>query len=111
MIAMWNPETESFSSSEPGGAGKKWSIKAWQPLPEPAPEFFCSFCGKTSDEVKKLIAGPSAFICDECVELCNDIMDPSFVPGALAQAMSARHGAKPASAVGNADAPKDTSHD
>jgi ATP-dependent Clp protease ATP-binding subunit ClpX len=35
---------------------------------------FCSFCGKQQDEVKKLIAGPDVFICDECVELCNDIL-------------------------------------
>lgn len=35
---------------------------------------FCSFCGKSQHEVKKLIAGPSVFICDECVDLCNDIM-------------------------------------
>ena len=35
---------------------------------------FCSFCGKNQQEVKKLIAGPSVFICDECVDLCNDII-------------------------------------
>ncbi len=35
---------------------------------------FCSFCGKNQDEVKKLIAGPSVYICDECIELCNDII-------------------------------------
>ena len=35
---------------------------------------FCSFCGKNQSEVKKLIAGPSVFICDECVDLCNDII-------------------------------------
>jgi len=35
---------------------------------------YCTFCGKSQHEVKKLIAGPSVFICDECVELCNDIL-------------------------------------
>ncbi len=35
----------------------------------------CSFCGKHSDQVKKLIAGPGVYICDECVELCNDIIE------------------------------------
>lgn len=35
----------------------------------------CSFCGKSQDEVKKLIAGPTVYICDECIELCNDIID------------------------------------
>jgi ATP-dependent Clp protease ATP-binding subunit ClpX len=37
-------------------------------------DLLCSFCGKSQDEVKKLIAGPSVYICDECIELCNDII-------------------------------------
>jgi ATP-dependent Clp protease ATP-binding subunit ClpX len=44
---------------------------------------YCSFCGKSQHEVKKLIAGPSVFICDECIELCNDIIrDESPADGA-----------------------------
>ena len=35
---------------------------------------YCSFCGKNQHEVKKLIAGPSVFICDECIDLCNEIV-------------------------------------
>ncbi len=35
---------------------------------------FCSFCGKSQEEVRKLVAGPSVYICDECIELCNDII-------------------------------------
>ena len=35
----------------------------------------CSFCGKNQEDVKKLIAGPSVYICDECVDLCIDIID------------------------------------
>ena len=38
----------------------------------------CYFCGKTQDQVKKLIAGPEVYICDECVELCNEILDEEF---------------------------------
>ena len=34
----------------------------------------CFFCGKSQEEVKKLIAGPAVYICDECIELCNDII-------------------------------------
>ncbi|NDC36903.1 MAG: ATP-dependent Clp protease ATP-binding subunit ClpX, partial [Proteobacteria bacterium] len=34
----------------------------------------CSFCGKTQEEVRKLVAGPGVYICDECVDLCNDIL-------------------------------------
>ena len=41
---------------------------------------YCSFCGKSQHEVKKLIAGPSVFICDECISLCNDIQGWSFRP-------------------------------
>lgn len=38
----------------------------------------CSFCGKTQDQVKKLIAGPEVYICDECIDLCNEILDEEF---------------------------------
>lgn len=45
----------------------------------------CSFCSKTQDEVRKLVAGPSVYICDECVDLCNDILreelDHAAIPG------------------------------
>ena len=38
----------------------------------------CSFCGKSQKEVKKLIAGPTVYICDECIELCNDIIAEEY---------------------------------
>ena len=41
-------------------------------------ELCCSFCGKSQKEVRKLIAGPSVYICDECVELCNDIVTEEY---------------------------------
>ncbi|MEK8050755.1 ATP-dependent Clp protease ATP-binding subunit ClpX [Ideonella sp. DXS22W] len=48
---------------------------------------YCSFCGKSQHEVKKLIAGPSVFICDECIELCNDIIrDEAPAEGTAAKA-------------------------
>src|SRR5271154_1305795 len=43
-----------------------------------AKEFACSFCGKKQEEVRKLIAGPSVYICDECLELCNEIMRDEY---------------------------------
>ena len=49
-------------------------------------KLFCSFCGKNQSEVKKLIAGPSVYICDECVSLCNDIIKED-----LAEANSDEH--------------------
>ncbi len=42
----------------------------------------CSFCGKSQKQVKKLIAGPSVYICDECIDLCNEIIDEEFVKNA-----------------------------
>jgi ATP-dependent Clp protease ATP-binding subunit ClpX len=41
----------------------------------------CSFCGKSQDQVKKLIAGPGVYICDECVDLCNEILDEELIDG------------------------------
>ncbi len=49
----------------------------------------CSFCGKSQKQVKKLIAGPGVYICDECIDLCNEIIEeefaetPELVPGDL----------------------------
>jgi ATP-dependent Clp protease ATP-binding subunit ClpX len=42
---------------------------------EPTDQFFCSFCGKNQKEVKKLIAGPSVYICNECIKLCSEIIE------------------------------------
>jgi len=52
----------------------------------------CSFCGKSQDEVKKLIAGPTVFICDECIELCNEIMAEEW---AQAKSEDVQHLLKP----------------
>ena len=44
-----------------------------------ADNLFCSFCGKSQSEISKLIAGPGVYICDECVRLCNDILNKELV--------------------------------
>jgi len=44
----------------------------------PNDDLFCSFCGKSQEEVKKLIAGPSVYICDECIQLCNEIIAEEY---------------------------------
>jgi ATP-dependent Clp protease ATP-binding subunit ClpX len=49
---------------------------------------YCSFCGKSQHEVKKLIAGPSVFICDECIDLCNDIIRDEITPEVTAKSGS-----------------------
>ncbi len=46
-------------------------------------DLYCSFCGKCSDEVRKLIAGPTVFICNECVEMCIDIIDEGDAPASM----------------------------
>jgi ATP-dependent Clp protease ATP-binding subunit ClpX len=43
-------------------------------------QLLCSFCGKSQRQVKKLIAGPGVYICDECIDLCNEIIDEEFAP-------------------------------
>ena len=52
----------------------------------------CSFCGKSQDQVRKLIAGPGVYICDECIDLCNEILDEELVDG---QGGAARHAPEP----------------
>ncbi|MFN3984156.1 MAG: ATP-dependent Clp protease ATP-binding subunit ClpX [Rhodocyclaceae bacterium] len=49
---------------------------------------YCSFCGKSQHEVRKLIAGPSVFICDECIELCNDIIRDEINEGRVGEGTS-----------------------
>jgi ATP-dependent Clp protease ATP-binding subunit ClpX len=44
-------------------------------MPDTKSQLFCSFCAKPADQVNKLIAGPGTFICDGCVQLCNDILE------------------------------------
>jgi len=52
----------------------------------------CSFCGKSQDQVRKLIAGPGVYICDECIDLCNEILDEELVDG---HGHGARHAPEP----------------
>jgi ATP-dependent Clp protease ATP-binding subunit ClpX len=56
----------------------------------------CSFCGKSQEQVRKLIAGPGVYICDECVDLCNEILDEElFDSGAAVPQPSARRDSQP----------------
>jgi ATP-dependent Clp protease ATP-binding subunit ClpX len=52
---------------------------------------YCSFCGKSQHEVRKLIAGPSVFVCDECVELCNEIIREEAEDADDSETSSARY--------------------
>jgi len=48
------------------------------PANELEPPVVCSFCGKSQDQVRKIIAGPKVYICDECIDLCNDIIAEEY---------------------------------
>lgn len=53
-----------------------------------AEKLYCSFCGKSQDVVKKLVAGPGVYICDECIELCNEIVSEEWEAGNLEKSLS-----------------------
>jgi hypothetical protein len=55
-------------------ARHRWRAGQQRAVVVPEGRLTCSFCGKSQDEVRKLIAGPNVFICDECIDLCNDII-------------------------------------
>jgi len=95
LVDHWNNEWQRARESDALGAGEKEKIELVRWLrraaelgdsdaqlrydrvavdERKAKRLFCSFCGKEQDEVRKLIAGPSVYICNECVELCNDII-------------------------------------
>jgi hypothetical protein len=57
------------------------------------PKLRCSFCGKSQGEIRKLIAGPNVYICDECVDLCNDILERE------AESVSTREEATPVHSI------------
>ena len=70
-------------------------------MPESAELLKCSFCGKSQKQVRKLIAGPGVYICDECIELCNEIIeeellavDPAESSAKLPKPYENRHYAK-----------------
>jgi ATP-dependent Clp protease ATP-binding subunit ClpX len=68
----------------------------------------CSFCGKSQEQVRKLIAGPGVYICDECIDLCNEILDEELVDGqgaAQGQRQAADHGRRQAPKKNSKPAP------
>src|SRR6185295_10999677 len=61
--------------SRPSGAPPLAPAEEQEPAPQKLTTLYCSFCGKSQHEVRVLIAGPTAFVCDECVGLCNDVIE------------------------------------
>jgi hypothetical protein len=63
------------SQSRPSGAPPLAPAEEQEPAPQKLTTLHCSFCGKSQHEVRVLIAGPTVFICDECIGLCNDVIE------------------------------------
>ena len=87
--ADWNTYsahlTETQKPLEPNPGDRNTEISSSAPDHHEKPVknrlMYCSFCGKSQHEVHKLIAGPSVMICDECVDLCNDIITEEMKEG------------------------------
>jgi hypothetical protein len=75
IFETYLPKKKTFQEqSGVQSESKKNSPPAKPPRDGSGKVLYCSFCGKTQHEIQKLIAGPSVYICDECVALCNDII-------------------------------------
>jgi hypothetical protein len=77
----WNILSAKIEAAEPSASVKPLARDERSPSiaarnePAPPKTLYCSFCGKSQHEVRKLIAGPTVFICDECVALCTDVVE------------------------------------
>jgi len=72
----WNILSAKIEATEPAPSDERTPSVSAQSDPTSPQTLYCSFCGKSQHEVRKLIAGPTVFICDECVDLCTDIVEP-----------------------------------
>jgi hypothetical protein len=72
----WNILSAKIEAAEPPASEERSLSVAARNEPAPPKTLYCSFCGKSQHEVRKLIQGPTSLICDECVELCTDIVEP-----------------------------------
>src|SRR5215216_5353243 len=70
----WNILSAKVEAAEPRAGDERALSPVSTPDPAVPRTLYCSFCGKSQHDVRKLIAGPSVYICDECVELCLDII-------------------------------------
>jgi ClpX C4-type zinc finger/Glyoxalase superfamily protein len=71
----WNILSAKIDAAQPHSG----STAALQNLPPQEKILYCSFCGKSQDDVKKLVAGPAVYICDECIDLCTDVVDEQLL--------------------------------
>lgn len=78
LVHEWRPGVDDPDQDEPPPSLRQWAVEWMEKIADTMKDrpfaMVCSFCGKSQSEVRKLIAGPSVFICDECIALCNDIL-------------------------------------
>jgi|SRR5262245_11009412 len=72
----WNVLSAKIEATEPAPSDERTPSVSAESDPVSPQTLFCSFCGKSQHEVRKLIAGPTAFICDECVDICTEVVEP-----------------------------------
>jgi hypothetical protein len=75
----WNILSAKIEAAEPPASGERSPSTGAQNDPASPKTLYCSFCGKSQHEVRKLIAGPGVYICDGCVDLCTDIVDEQLL--------------------------------
>jgi hypothetical protein len=81
----WNILSAKIEATEPPASDERSVSVAAQNESAPPKTLYCSFCGKSQHEVRKLIRGPTSLICDECVDLCTEIVeDTEFAAASLA---------------------------
>jgi ClpX C4-type zinc finger/Glyoxalase superfamily protein len=80
----WNILSAKVETARSGAPDGRALSPAGTSGPEPSSTLHCSFCGKSQHDVRKLVAGPKVFICDECVELCNEIIGNEEILNLLA---------------------------
>jgi hypothetical protein len=71
----WNILSAKVEAAQSSALDKRNVNAAGKAAPKPNDTLYCSFCRKSQHEVRKLIAGPTVFICDECIELCDEIIE------------------------------------
>src|ERR1700692_3209420 len=69
----WNVLSAKIDAAEPRSGAEGARSRVSDPMRQKT--LYCTFCGKSQHDVRKLIAGPAVYICDECVDLCTDIVD------------------------------------
>jgi len=72
----WNILSAKIEATEAAPSDERTPSVSAQSDPVSPQTLYCSFCGKSQHEVSKLVAGPTAFICDECVDICTDVVEP-----------------------------------